>query len=618
MKGLRPRTQWFSLCVPILALLVGVTGCYKTTVKLEAGNPSASLSAPSTLATSFPILNEGESDAEDVQAASIVLTGASLIKPVTLPAPLGAVPKEGFAVLAATFTGSFSPGTSYTISVDGTYRDHGHSYKFAVAHDFKIAPAAPGNAASGTSSSPAQTVNGGHYPYQPPSIPKEVNESGKGWTVPEGPERPAPAPSQPSGVQPAPKGDPPGIDFEANSSLGFNSGASPNEPSGSVSPGGIIFETANSYGAYSTDGTHFTQVAPSTVFPNNADGGFCCDQIVQYAPSIDRFIWVMQFNNGSNGLNRYRIAAASPAAVKSSSATAWTYWDITANQIDGGNGWLDYPDLSIGNNYCYLSADSVGNGRIVVRIPLSQIQSGSTINFNYTQYSDGGSAYGGHLAQNTLDTIYWAGQTNNSTVRVFSWTESSGNYNWNDVSIGSWNQGGLSSLTPDNQNWLNKLSGFPGNAVLGATRLVTGNSDRKGTNQLLLAWTAGSGKNFSQAQVQWIALDLNNNLNLLSQQQIWNPSYAFAYPAFAIDANNEIGMSLEWGGGGNYENHVVGFWGDYVVYSTTASNVGTGRYGDYVTIRPYTPDTKRFAAFGYGQQTTGFDTHYVVFSRPGQ
>ena len=118
--------------------------------------------------------------------------------------------------------------------------------------------------------------------------------------------------------------------------------------------------------------------------------------------------------------------------------------------------------------------------------------------------------------------------------------------------------------------------------------------------------------------MQWVALDLNNNFKVISQQQIWNPDYAYAYPAFAIDANNEIGMSLEWGGGGNYENHVVGFWGDYVVYSTTSSNVGTGRYGDYTTIRPYTPDTKRLAAFGYGQMKTGFDTHYVVFSRPGQ
>jgi hypothetical protein len=601
------------------ALLLASSGCQKTTVKLVAGNPSGSLNSPTTLATAFPILNDGEGRAENVRAISISIAGTTLTKPASLPANLGTIAQDGLATLAATFAGTFQAGNSYTMNVEGTYEDNGHSYKFALSQALRLPPASPGTATSGSSSSPAQTVNGAHFPHQAPNFPKEVNEGGKGWTVPEGPTRPAPAPSKPSGTQPAaPVGVDPPVEFEFNTSLGFNSGETPNEPSGSVNSGGVIFETANSYGSFSTNGTSFTQLDVTTIFPNNVDGGFCCDQIVQYVPSIDRFIWVMQYSNGSNGLNRYRIAAASPATVASSSGTAWTYWDITANQVDGGVGWLDYPDLSIGNSYAYLSADVVGQGHFVVRIPLSEIQSGSTINFNYTHYGDGNTAYGGHMTQNTLDTAYWGGQTNNSTVRVFSWPESSGSYSWTDVSIGSWNLGGLSSLTPDNQDWLHKLSGFPGNAILGATRFEIGGDQKGRVNELLFAWTAGSGGNFPQAQVQWVAFDLNNNYNVVSQQQIWNPNYAYAYPAFAIDANNEIGMSLEWGGGGNYENHVVGFWGDYVVYSTTSSNVGTGRYGDYTTIRPYTPDTKRMAAFGYGQQSTGFDTHYVVFSRPGQ
>lgn len=614
-----PRSAFWaaSTCAGLLAATVCLSGCHHTEVKLDAGVPSGSLIAPNTLSTAFPIVNDSEADAQDVQASKITLSGGTLVKPVSLPAGIGDAPKDGTATVQAIFSGPLQAGGTYNMSVEGTFADHGHRFKFALTHEVKVPPG-PGNNNAGDGSSPAQTVNGAHFPYQPPNFPGEVNEGGHGWTVPEGPDRPAAPPSQPSGVQPAPKGDPPGIDFELDSQLGFNSSLTPNEPSGSVSPGGIIFETANSYGSYSTDGVHFTRVQPTTIFPNNVDGGFCCDQIVQYAASIDRFIWVMQYSNGTNGLNRYRLAAASPASLKSSGATAWTYWDITANQIDGGKAWLDYPDLSLGNNYLYLSTDAVSNGRIVVRVPLAQIKSGSTINFNYTHYSDGGTAYGDHLTQNTQDTIYWAGQKDNSTLRVFSWAESSGSYSWHDVAIGKWNLNGLSSTTPDKQDWLNKLAGFPGNAVLAATRFG-GSGDTKGrVNQLLLGWTAGSGGSFKQAQVQWVALDLNNNFKLVSQQQIWNASYAFAYPAFAVDASNEIGMSLEWGGGGNYENHVVGFWGDYVVYSTTASNVGTNRYGDYVTIRPYSPDTKRMAAFGYGQQTTGFDTRFVVFSRPGQ
>ena len=66
----------------------------------------------------------------------------------------------------------------------------------------------------------------------------------------------------------------------------------------------------------------------------------------------------------------------------------------------------------------------------------------------------------------------------------------------------------------------------------------------------------------------------------------------------------EVGLSFEFGGGGNYQNHVVGFWGDFVAYITTGSNVGGTRFGDYVSIRqaPVTAADpgNLFTACGYG------------------
>ncbi len=104
-------------------------------------------------------------------------------------------------------------------------------------------------------------------------------------------------------------------------------------------------------------------------------------------------------------------------------------------------------------------------------------------------------------------------------------------------------------------------------------------------------------------------------------------SYAFAYPALATACTGEVGLSLEWGGGGNFQNHVVGFWGDFIVYITSSSNVGTTRYGDYVSIRQ-APTTRAnpgnlFTSFGYGLNTgpppgtgTTTDIRYVLFGRP--
>jgi hypothetical protein len=125
-----------------------------------------------------------------------------------------------------------------------------------------------------------------------------------------------------------------------------------------------------------------------------------------------------------------------------------------------------------------------------------------------------------------------------------------------------------------------------------------------------------------------VNLDRGNDFQKIQQVQVWNPNYAFAYPALSRNAcTGEIGMSFEFGGGGNYENHVVGFWGDFVAYVTTSSDVGSTRFGDYVTIRqaPYSNQDpgNLFTAFGYGRNSvpppgagTTSDVHYVLFGRP--
>jgi hypothetical protein len=586
-------------------------------VKLSAGRIGSSLIDPNSLAVAFPILNQGSADATDVQATAITLQTASLVAPASLPLSVGAIAADSEGIIQATFKGTFSPANPYVVKIEGTFKEEGATHKFAVEGSLQVPPTSPGSAESGDGTSPANKTSGAKYPAQPPNFGKEVNE-GHAWKVPKGQERPAPPPPQESVPQPAPKEDPPPINFFTNVNIGM-SGSTVNEPSGGVG-GKVIFETYNWSAAYSTNGgSSFTQVDPTTIFPNGADGGFCCDQIVEYAASIDRIIWIMQFSKGSNGENRYRIAAASPHDIQTSNGTAWTYWDITSAQIKDTGDWLDYPDASIGDKSLYLSFDEVGSGgRVIVRIPLSEIKAGSTIHWRYTNHSDSPMAYGGHLTQNTRDEIFWAGHNNTSSIRVFSWKESSNTYFWQDVSIGSWQNNTLSSSTPDGNDWLTKLQNFPGNAILGATRLT----GKKGTHavgdQVWLGWTASSGGHFKQAQVQWVSLDRSNNFSVINQSQVWNGSYAFAYPAFSSNSDGELGMSLEYGGGGNYENHVCGFWGDFIVYITTSSDLGTTRFGDYVTIRQNAANPRRFDAFGYGLHKTGTktETRYMQFGRP--
>jgi len=403
--------------------------------------------------------------------------------------------------------------------------------------------------------------------------------------------------------------------------------------------GRIVLASGNWYAAYSTDGgSSFTSVDPTTIFDNTADGGFCCDQIIQYVPSIDRFIWLMQFGRGTNGKNRLRIAAASPESVATSNCTSWTYWDLTSDALgvvtttaDAALAnpihWLDYPNMSVGNQSLYISVDNVGNGgsspatggRIIVRVPLSEIAAGGTINFRFTDWAKAGRAYAGHITQNTGDEAYWAGHKNNSTMQVFNWPESSISYSWRDVGVANWPNGTLTSTAKDGNDWLTKAASFPTFGVIGAAR--------RG-NEVWFAWTASNGTgatggfNFPNANVQVVKLDPGNNYHRIDQFAIWNNNYAFAYPALATNDRQEVGIALGWGGPNDDANSAVGILGDFVVWYLETSTASPTRWGDYITARQASPQTSLFAGFGYAtlKDTTStagfrFDPFYVLFGR---
>jgi hypothetical protein len=585
---------------------------------------------PNTLSVAAPLANLTKRDAADVKIERIQLASAAVQTP--LPVAVGAIPARSSVLVQAELDSqSLISGQRYDLVMDGTYRDHEHgARKFRVHTPVVVPPPSEGSAQAGTTQAPPQHVEGGRYPPQPPRMDEEVNSGAP--PVPTNPE--VPGTPTPTGTEPkaAPIGDPPAIKFDKNNPVGItgaglgcsgDAAAACAEPSG-ASGNGVIFISANWRVAYSTDGgSTFKILDPTTVFPNDAVG-FCCDQIIQYAPSIDRFIWLLQGTG-------YRLAMASPADIKNSNGTAWTYWNLTPG-LFGKCTSPDYPDLSVGDNSLYISWDAGGGsgcsaGFQVVRTSLAGIKAGGTITLEFTDPANAPSSkiWGEHLTQNTGDEIFWAGHNGNTKLTVYSLKEGSNTYFWRDVGISSWANNAPTSTTPDNQDWLAKNfngpggNSFPRNGIIGAAR---------SGNQLWFGWSAGTDKNFKQAHIEIVTLDRGNNFSKMQQVQVWNNSYAFAYPAFSSNAcTGELGMSFEYGGNGNYENHVVGFWGDFVAYVTTNSNVGTDRFGDYVTIRRAPPTRtdpgNLFTAFGFGvnKQTppaTGnkTDVRYVLFGRP--
>jgi len=413
------------------------------------------------------------------------------------------------------------------------------------------------------------------------------------------------------------------IEFHQFNNEGTGNGVNMTPDVNAAANANVVLFSYNSSVMLSLDnGNTFNTIDPTTIFPSgpvndasgtNISGGFCCDQIIQYVPSVDRFIWFMQFSGTGGGLsgnNIIRVAAASTADIINSNGTAWTYWDITSTQVGATSGILDYPDVSIGDNSVYISSDAVGIGLIVMRLPLSEISTSSGFTFWYTQASDGANAYGGHVSQNTGNEVFWAGHVNNSKMRLFSWKESETSYNWRDRDVNSWTQA-YSSNTPSGVNWLS--FGFPGNAVIGLVR--------KG-NEVWYAWNAGAGGGFSNPQIQVVKVR-TTDYTVVEQMQIWNDDYAFAYPCFATNSDGEVGISLGWGGDTTEAHHAAGFMGDFVVYYPRLSTSSVPRYGDYVSIRRYSPNGRLFDAAGYTTQNNPppgggqfQDVHYIQFGRP--
>lgn len=199
--------------------------------------------------------------------------------------------------------------------------------------------------------------------------------------------------------------------------------------------GQTVMTTGNFWMSLSEDGGQtFTSVNPTTIFPEDY-GGFCCDQVLQYVPKYDMFVWLLQYR-AMAGVNAIRIAVQTTQGVRNSNGTAWTYWDFT-NTTFATSGELDYNDMSFGSQFLYWSS-SVGGGanRYVIRVPLKELQAMGTVNFQFTGST---AAFWSHVTQNGTSGVYWAGHKNNSTMIVGfgggTYNASSGVGVWGDCVI---------------------------------------------------------------------------------------------------------------------------------------------------------------------------------------
>jgi hypothetical protein len=400
-------------------------------------------------------------------------------------------------------------------------------------------------------------------------------------------------------------------------------------------------------------GKTFADLDFTALFANDTTyGGWAGDQVVHYIPAIDCFVLYVQSFKGTGDTankNIVKVALASQADLKKfagGKAAWWRQWDFTSDTFGLGAAWMDFPDITYGQNFLHINTNVFAGktGKLFFELPLADMQAGKGFNFLFA-FIDDKDINCGSPAQNVQgDEFYWAAHVDNSTMRIFSSRGGDPNYAWRERDVANWprdDKPGVIAKAPDSDDWIST-----DHRIIGATRVGT---------QLWFAWTADAadggygGFKFPFPHVQVAKFDIAQDFKRVDQMQVWNADHAYTYPSLITNSDNEVGISLAWGGPGAslYGSHAVGILGDFVVWYGAASDatvlrkkvgddgnfvldasgnpvLDTTRFGDYLHVRLAHPDTRYFGAFGYAvkkdtsvtaPEVGKFEYSYIEFGR---
>jgi hypothetical protein len=353
----------------------------------------------------------------------------------------------------------------------------------------------------------------------------------------------------------------------------------------------VAMVTANYFAAFSTDaGATFTSTGISPYGMMSLVGDtFCCDQRIEYIPSIDTFVWVLQSVEGW-----IMLAVASPEELRLSNGRAWTYYHLQDAIFRLENDRFDYPQVSFGRRFLYLTCLVVaGGGSIVARFPLEELKNRATLHGRFLRTPE----WFVCPCHNTLAEGWFGTLQTDSKIRVLRWSETSTFINSFVVDIATVPTTDFSTMTPDNTDWLPPTSKIQAN-VTGASR---------NRNHLWLAWCAGkkyadgSTSPIPQTHVELAIIDMASQ-SLVRQRYIWNSNFAFAWPSLAGNwgwdvSESHVAIALSWGGPNDFPQHAVGILGDPPLLSTTSGRTA-GSGGHYNDVRMCYPDVEQFVAAG--------------------
>jgi hypothetical protein len=419
---------------------------------------------------------------------------------------------------------------------------------------------------------------------------------------------------------------------------------------------GLVLYTSNNQDGFSVNGGRsFLPLDPSTTFPSAA-GGFCCDQVVTYVPSIDRFVWVLQYWPGAGGKqdrsqpNVIRVATTTSAAFDACRARCWTYYDWTPSALGatppaaGKTLQLDRPSVAFSERMLSLTAAFVYNpehlifGSVIWRFPLAQlggVLSPSAVPVQFAAIKDISGDVRFAPAQNDIfqnsSAQFFANRESTSRLGLVRWLDRDPSPVFFEVdvpSIATKNNDGPTSASPSGADWSARYTAQDGHVVTGAER----------GRALWFGWNAGRDANkpdgglihvHDQPAVEFVGIDAAT-LQSDDYDSIEFTDAATVNPQLSFNGEGVLGVDFMYGGPTINPTFAVGFLRpDYAASVATKGDAADpsvlGTSGDYLGLAADPGQLNCFVAGGSAIKlspttptTPAFlyhDPHYVVFGQ---
>jgi hypothetical protein len=373
--------------------------------------------------------------------------------------------------------------------------------------------------------------------------------------------------------------------------------------------GPAVFVTGNVFAASSTDsGATFRFLDPAAAFPPAA-GGFCCDQSVLYDPGRDLFLWaLLYFDDGTT--NTLRLAVAHGA--QDLAAGRWEYHDITPRDVllPGGR-FLDYPQLALGTNHLYLTANAFRVGvsgkftdALILRLGLDDLAAGAAPSVDFYGTNDGHFTFTPVQSAGTI--MYWAAHDpKRFALRLYRWSEGSLVVRFSDLAIAPYARGTEGICPgPDGRSWCG------------------GTDDRIQTGWLAggilgFMWNAPQAKGRSFPYLRVVRID-EASRHVVDEPDLFSTEFAIQHPAVAVNARGDLAGVVAFGGGARHPS-VAGFIAEGGAPPWNLRELAMGdsgplrnRWGDFFCARPDYPDGMTWVLSGHVLRGGGSD----AFTQP--